>query len=174
MWYRDYLVPFWDDEFKTLDYELAPFNDAETLARWRSEGFTIRDNIGALVRHGGRFPAWADKFIEAWSVAWDHVGLTFFRMEAGDIMPAHSDQFHRYVERFALQGREHAICRTVLFLEDWKSGHYLEVDGTPIVSWKAGDLVTWQGSVPHMAANLGTEPRYTLQITGVAKDEVAR
>jgi hypothetical protein len=35
-----------------------------------------------------------------------------------------------------------------------------------MVSWVAGQTVEWQYDAPHMAANMGTEPRYTLQITG--------
>jgi hypothetical protein len=36
----------------------------------------------------------------------------------------------------------------------------------PIVNWKAGHVVEWLYDTPHMAANIGLEPRYTLQITG--------
>ena len=54
----------------------------------------------------------------------------------------------------------------MVFIEDWYSGHYLEVDNKPIVEWKRGDYVWWRGDVTHMAANLGTEYRFTLQITG--------
>jgi len=31
---------------------------------------------------------------------------------------------------------------------------------------KSGDWISWNYDTPHMAANIGTEPRYTLQITG--------
>ena len=67
---------------------------------------------------------------------------------------------------FKLQGREHTIRRALLLLEDWKPGHYLEVAGQPYVNWAAGKTVEWYYDTPHMAANLGLEPRYSLQITG--------
>jgi hypothetical protein len=51
-------------------------------------------------------------------------------------------------------------------LEDWKSGHYLEANGEPVVNWSAGQVVEWVNDTPHMAANIGLEDRYTLQITG--------
>jgi len=51
-------------------------------------------------------------------------------------------------------------------LEDWKSGHYFEGMGNPVTQWRAGDAVEWDYDTPHMAANIGLEPRYTLQITG--------
>jgi hypothetical protein len=54
----------------------------------------------------------------------------------------------------------------LVLLEDWKPGHYFEVAGTPYVNWHSGDIVEWVYNVPHAAANIGLEDRYTLQITG--------
>mgnify|MGYP001387133250 FL=1 len=56
--------------------------------------------------------------------------------------------------------------RIIVFLEDWKSGHYFELDGKPIMDYKAGTYVEWSADVEHMAANIGVDYRYTLQITG--------
>ena len=81
-------------------------------------------------------------------------------------MPVHKDLYKRYIEIFNLQGQEKCIRRALVLLEDWKSGHYLEVDNVPIVKWRAGDVAEWIYDTPHMAANIGLEDRYTLQITG--------
>jgi hypothetical protein len=67
---------------------------------------------------------------------------------------------------FDLQNKETTIRRALLLLEDWKPGHYLEVAGQPYVNWRAGDVIEWAYDEPHMAANIGLEDRYTLQITG--------
>ena len=67
---------------------------------------------------------------------------------------------------YQLKGNEHKIRRAIVFLEDWKSGHYLELQGKPIVEWKKGFTVIGAYDAPHMAANIGLNPRYTLQITG--------
>ena len=87
-------------------------------------------------------------------------------MDTGTVLPNHSDLYKRYIELFQLHGREHDIYRALVFLEDWSSGHYLELNFKPVVEWKAGECVIWQYDAPHMAANLGLRPRYTLQITG--------
>jgi len=84
----------------------------------------------------------------------------------GTILPTHSDLYVKYIQLFNLQGQEHTIRRAVVYLEDWKSGHYGEYCGNPLTKWQAGDTVEWQYDAPHMAANMGIEPRYTLQITG--------
>ena len=61
------------------------------------------------------------------------------------------------------------IWRCIVFLEDWKSGHYLEVADKPLLGWRRGDYVAWNYDVPHFAANIGLEPRYTAQITGMER-----
>jgi hypothetical protein len=166
MWFSGHITPFWDESYKKLSYRKVPFNDKETRDEWEAQGFTIRDNIGSLVSFGDGYPEWHTRFMK-WE-GWSDIGLNFFRMDSGDIMPRHSDKFRRYADRFSISD-EHSIRRTVVFLEDWKSGHYFEVADQPITRWRAGDFVTWAGETPHMAANLGTDPRFTLQITGVTR-----
>lgn len=43
----------------------------------------------------------------------------------------------------------------------------VDFDETPIINWKKGDYVLWKNDTPHMAANLGKENRYTMQVTGI-------
>ena len=80
------------------------------------------------------------------------------------IIPVHGDNYKLYREKFKCELND--ISRIIVFLEDWKSGHYFEYEGKPFVEWKAGDYATWVGDIEHFAANIGTEYRYTLQITG--------
>jgi hypothetical protein len=87
-------------------------------------------------------------------------------MGTGTILPTHGDLYLRYVELFNLKGQEQRIRRAIVFLEDWKPGHYFEGNNIAKVNWRAGDVVEWQYDASHLAANLGLEPRYTLQITG--------
>jgi hypothetical protein len=81
-------------------------------------------------------------------------------------LPTHGDLYTKYINLFDLQGQEHRIRRAIVFLEDWASGHYFEAMGTPHTNWSAGQVMEWTYDTPHMAANIGTTPRYTLQITG--------
>jgi hypothetical protein len=87
-------------------------------------------------------------------------------MSTGTVLPMHSDLYLKYIDLFNLQGQEHTIRRAIVFLEDWQSGHYSEFIGVAFTGWRAGQLVEWSYDTPHMAANLGPTPRYTLQITG--------
>jgi len=86
-------------------------------------------------------------------------------MTPGIILPKHSDLYTRYKHVHGLADSK-TVWRAVVFLEDWQSGHYLELDNTPINQWRAGNFVAWNDDVEHLAANMGTTDRYTLQLTG--------
>jgi len=161
-----HVTRFWDDEFKTLNYIQEPFNDPETVELWLSQGY--QDKItGDLCDMRHQLPVWTKQFVDTYTAqGWKDVGLAFYRMRTGTVMPVHQDLYRRYIELFDLKGREHTIRRALVLLEDWWPGHYLEVDGRPFVNWQAGDTVEWIYDTPHMAANIGLQDRYTLQITG--------
>ena len=112
-------------------------------------------------------PQWNSTFIKIYTeLGWKDIGTSYYRMSTGTILPTHGDLYLRYVQLFDLQGQEHRIRRAVVFLEDWKSGHYFEGMGQAETGWSAGTVIEWTYDTPHMAANMGPEPRYTLQITG--------
>jgi hypothetical protein len=112
-------------------------------------------------------PSWNNQFIQHFEqLGWKDIGTSYYRMKTGTVMPTHSDLYKKYIEIFHLQGQEHNIRRAIVFLEDWKSGHCFEAMGVPYTNWQAGQVVEWTYDTPHMAANIGLEDRYTLQITG--------
>lgn len=157
---------FWDDEFKDLDYVIEPFNDPESVNVWLTQGYQAKI-CGDLCDMRAQQPSWNHKVVDLYrSRGWQDIGTAYYRMSTGTVMPVHRDLYKKYISIYNLQGREHDIRRSIVFLEDWKSGHYLEIDGHPIVGWRAGTTIEWSNDTPHMAANLGLEPRYTLQITG--------
>jgi hypothetical protein len=162
-----YHIPqFWNDEFKQLEYINEEFNDAANLERWLALGFPNRFT-GDMCDMRSPQPRWNDLIIDFFRIkGWHDIGTSYYRMMPGTILPTHSDLYVKYISLFNLQGREHTIRRAVIYLEDWKPGHYGEYCGEPLTQWAAGDTVEWHYDAPHMAANMGTEPRYTLQVTG--------
>jgi hypothetical protein len=162
-----YHIPkFWNDEFKKLDYINEQFNDADSLERWTALGYANKFT-GDMCDMRGAQPSWNYRFVDIYSaLGWKDIGTSYYRMNTGTVLPTHGDLYLRYIELFNLKGQEHRIRRAIVFLEDWKSGHYFEGCDKPWVKWCAGDVAEWCYDAPQLAANLGLEPRYTLQITG--------
>jgi hypothetical protein len=162
-----YHVPaFWDDEFKRLEYLNETFNDPESVDRWLAQGFA-NQFTGDMCDMRSAQPSWNNTIIEIFEqMGWQDVGTSYYRMSPGTILPTHQDLYKKYIELFDLAGQEHTIHRAVIFLEDWQPGHYLEALDQPIIKWRAGDVVEWVYDTPHLAANMGSTPRYTLQVTG--------
>jgi hypothetical protein len=160
------LEVFWDDEFKQLNYITEPFNDPVSVNQWLAQGYQSKI-VGDLCDMRQQQPSWNHRFVEHFErLGWHDIGTSYYRMHTGTVMPIHNDLYKKYIERFDLQGQETNIRRALVLLEDWKSGHYLEVMGVAYAEWRAGQVVEWTYDTPHMAANIGLEPRYTLQITG--------
>jgi len=160
------LKKFWDDEFVHLEYINEPFNDNPNLQRWLSLGFPNRFT-GDMCDMRSSQPSWNQQFISIFAnLGWKDIGTSYYRMMPGTILPTHSDLYIKYIELFNLHGQEHNIRRAVIFLQDWQPGHYAEYMDSPFVNWGAGDVVEWPYDTPHMAANCGIVPRYTLQVTG--------
>ena len=95
---------------------------------------------------------------------WDNILIGFTLLTPGQVLPLHYDTYTRTKNVFHLN-ESHSITRFVIFLEDSKDGHMFEIEDTIIKKWKRFDYVSWTDKTLHGAYNLGTENRYTLQVT---------
>lgn len=161
-----HIDPFWDDEFKRLDYVREPFNDPDSINEWVNMGFTNKFT-GEMCDMRRPQPSWNNRIIKFFEdLGWKDIGTSYYRMTSGTVMPTHSDLYKAYIKRFNLENKKHSVHRALILLEDWKPGHYLDCMGQAFVHWRAGDVVEWTYDTPHTAANIGFEDRYSLQITG--------
>jgi hypothetical protein len=152
----------WDNEFKSFTYKKQPVTQEE-INSWRAVGYDHNNFTGNLYDNKNPMPEWTNTIGNCFPDLHDKT-FTIYRMDTLEIMPTHTDHFRRYCEIFNVD-REN-VRRVLVFLDDWKPGHYFEVAGKGVVNWKAGDYCMWAPEVDHAASNIGIEPRYTLQITG--------
>jgi len=161
--YKQGLVePFWNLKHRELDYEREPFNCKEDITLWRQQGYSQKYFTGEMYDMKKQLPDWTAPFFSIFEGK--NVGLSFYKMDTCNILPYHRDTYNYYKTLFNIEN-PNDIWRAVIFLEDWKPGHIFEIDNVPITQWKAGEWVLWQYDTPHMAANLGLDPRYTAQLT---------
>lgn len=151
-------------EYKNLTYINKQFNNQKTIEKWKSLGHNYEKYTGLMRDQSKQLPNWC--FEVKMQIPLQNSSVTLYCMFPGTIMPEHSDTFTKYREIVNLSPTDD-VGRAVIFLEDWKSGHYFEINNTPIVDWKKGDYVLWKNDTPHIAANLGKENRYTMQVTGI-------
>jgi hypothetical protein len=167
-WGKGHIDPFWDNEYLHLTYVHEPFNNSVDLQRWRKEGYVHPDShfTGLLCDMRRPQPSWNNKLISWFESTFNvtDVGTSYYKMGTGVILPLHGDTYKKYRELFGC--KLDRIIRALVMPEDWKSGHYLEIDGVAFTNWKAGDYFWWRGDVVHLAANIGLAKRYTIQLTG--------
>ena len=164
-WGRCRVEPWWPDTYKKLVYRNEPFNDAVTEARWRDLGFSQSIFTGDLYDMRQDQPEWIDQFSTIFNLK--NMCWSIYKMRPGRCLPNHSDTYATYMRLYNVAHINH-VKRYVIFLEDWQSGHYFEIDQTPVMPWRAGDGIYWFGQAEHIAANLGHTDRYTLQLTGLS------
>jgi hypothetical protein len=168
MWIKGHIKPIWDHSYKNYNYTKKSLPEHE-IKKWRALGYNHTSFNGEMFNDHRSVPFWSQSIANKFQLI--NPGFVFYKMKTNDIMPVHSDHYETYIKIF--NADKNKIWRLLVLLEDWKSGHYLEIDNTAIVNWKAGDYVFWNSDVPHAASNIGIEDRYTLQITGTLDDSVS-
>jgi hypothetical protein len=162
-WKKGNAGVFWDDEYKNFVYTRQPVTQEE-IDNWVSKGYDhVKSFTGSMYDSRNPMPDWVHRFNKIFGHVWLNPTYTFYKMSTLEIMPEHVDHYSTYMRLFGAEYKN--VCRILVMLEDWKPGHYLEIDGTGIVNWLAGDYFIWESDTPHAAANIGVDDRYTLQIT---------
>ena len=62
------IKPFWDDEFKKLDYRKEIFNDEYAIDEWRKSGYNndVENFSGHMANHNDKQPKWNEIF-KSWA-----------------------------------------------------------------------------------------------------------
>lgn len=94
---------------------------------------------------------------------WSKWSFSIIRINPGNTVPEHIDTFFKVRSQFKSSVHPY---RFLVLLEDWKSGHYLELNGEPVVKWKAGDVYVLTETLWHIGGNMGNVPFYSAQYTG--------
>ena len=161
--------PWWGLSHRELSYFNEPFNDPKSLSEWHKLGYAQTRFTGDMYDMRSPEPDWIIPFREYFP--WQYFSWSVYRMGPGTTLPNHSDTYVRFRKLYNIQDTN-SIFRAVVFLEDWQSGHYLEINEDPVVEWAAGETIIWKNNTRHLAANMGVTDRYTLQITGVPVENI--
>lgn len=161
-WRKGHIGRFWQPEdFKNLTYVKQPLMESE-IQEWKNQGYDyVKSFSGSMYDNRNPMPEFVKRFEDIFP--YKNMTYNFYKMSQLEIMPEHVDHFQTYLK---LHNQEYKnVKRILVMLEDWKPGHYLEVAGRGFTNWVAGDYFEWDSDVPHAAANIGIEDRYSLQIS---------
>jgi hypothetical protein len=94
--------------------------------------------------------------------------LSVIKQMPGQTIPEHFDTFYKFCEKNNCFKTD--VCRLNFFLEEWKTGHYFEINTEPYVNWRKMNFKVIRYGQPHLSGNMGMEPKYTMQITGLYEE----
>ena len=155
-----------------LNYKNLDWNRSDNVSyQGRSDKFEEQNNfyqkIGYTENNTEYFQTFdiGDDIKNFINTLFDRCSCSIFKQMPGQTLPQHTDTFYTFAEKNNINPKK--CIRLNVFLEDWKTGHYFEINDTPVLQWKAGDAIIIEYDKPHLSGNMGLEPKYTMQITGI-------
>ena len=137
---------------------------------WQDMIGTPLDNFYTEIntRHKQIF-GYAPNYIREFADAnFDVYSCSCIEQQPGNFIPLHYDTYTYFMDQHSITDIS-KIRRYNFFLEDWKPGHFMDVEDIPITNWIAGDYLIFDHTMLHGSVNAGRQPKYTCQITGILK-----
>jgi len=100
--------------------------------------------------------------------------VTVNKLMPGRFIAPHQDTLYKLRKKVEDEGSDvegMEPYRVNLFLQDRLMGHYIEIENETWLDYKKGDFTVIRPNLVHSVANFGYEPRFTMQLTGFAKEE---
>lgn len=126
-----------------------------------SERYFVPEN-SSVCQMFDESPRWVHDLAGKLPSDFRHHVVSVIRLDPGNTIPTHRDKHYKLRSIYGLDGETY---RYLVFLEDWKSGHYFELNNQPVTQWKSGDWIKFSNLNWHLGGNMGTEPFYSAQIT---------
>jgi hypothetical protein len=146
----------YQDDASKLQNEYTKYGYSEHNTRsWKTTNFEPKITL-----------AW--EYLIRQALPLDNAVVAIHRQDPGQVLPWHLDRFFMLKRLYPDDKRP--IYRFLMFMEDWKIGHIVEVENTILPNWKKGDVIVWHPGTLHLSANVGLEKKWTCNITGFLKD----
>ena len=155
-----------DEDYKNLNYEFKPTYLKEGFEKYSDKTYehSIGNHIYFLPNPMPEIvkETLDNNYFNKYSIK--SAGLHLIK--PGMFLPLHKDLYKGFKKAYNIDDFDITkVHRYIIFLEDSKSGHLLQIKNEVVAKWYAGGYLKWTGSELHAAYNLGTENRYTLQVT---------
>ena len=152
---------FWKDDLTNHNYK----RKVEYVAR----NFDHLDrnfyNHGYILQSFNEELKNSDKFKNALEV--ENGSVSWTCILPNSILPSHKDTFYTLRQEFNIDLDQ--CFRFLIFLEDWKFGHYVGFENINITHWKAGDVWIFDGTEMHFGVNASNENFHSCQVSTFQK-----
>lgn len=100
--------------------------------------------------------------------------VTVNKILPGRFIAPHTDTLFKMQQKVKNQNIDISNLTPIrinLFLQDRLEGHYFEMENEAWIDYVKGDFTIIKPNCTHLVANLGYQTRFTMQLTGYAKEE---
>ena len=153
----------WEDEHRRLRYTREPLSEFDRLLYERSGYNMLKDT--SLTHE-----IYSDPILPLWCRHLTHVfGLydlesAFHKIGLLDFVPPHVPSDVSYCDKYTVDPEN--VFQVIMFLEDWQSGQYLELDNIGITNWKEGTWYKIRSGTTISYGNFGKANMYLFWVTG--------
>jgi hypothetical protein len=160
-YFRHNVGMLWAEDYKFLPYKKKVI-DQYQLALYVEQGYTYVKSFNGQRYEHSTMPHWCKSLGGIFGMFQQE--FSFYKICTLDISPPSLLSVNDYCKKY--ETNKHDVLHSLLMLEDWQPGQYLEIDGEAIVNWAQGDWFQWKASVPFAYSNVGTENWYCCKIIG--------
>jgi len=154
----------WQTEHLYLPYQYEPVSQYQTaqyaeqglkpIKSFTGEKYTDRQAMPHFIKHMTKMFGLYDQKYE------------FIRARPLDIAPPHNINVNYYLKKY--QADKTDVWHTVVMMENWQSGQYIEINGQAYATWKEGEWFKWKNTTDSTFsyANFGQHHMYMMHVTG--------
>ena len=91
------VIPWWNDDFKKLDFQYLPIKNTFDEDRWRKQGYEhvrLNGQTVTMISLMDDMPEYAKPFLDMFD--WNHTSLNFYCQRTLDMFPLHYDSYITY------------------------------------------------------------------------------
>ena len=153
----------WGQEHRRLPYKREPLSEFDRLLYERSGYQTLKDTSYTHEIYADPIlPDYCDHVASAFGIY--DCKIVFHKIGLLDFVPQHVPSCLDYCDKEKIDKEN--VFHTIMLLEDWQSGQYLELDNIGITNWKEGDWYKIRSDTTIAYGNFGKANMYVLFVTG--------
>jgi hypothetical protein len=153
----------WKDEHKRLPYTREPLSEFDRLLYERSGYQILKDtSYTHEIYSDPILPDYCGNLTSLFGIY--DCQIVFHKIGLLDFVPQHVPSNLVYCDKEKVDKEN--VFHTIMLLEDWQSGQYLEIGDIGITNWKEGDWYKISAGTKISYGNFGTANMYVLFVTG--------